>query len=507
MSEISALIRRLRSRARRKTFVDWLSTTLLWAFSVGSVFSLVYLIVPITFHPSYVVWGSIAVAGLISGVAALAKRLDSHRLLAAADSRLGQKARLITAYDLASKNSDNQFRSIIADEAERAAKTSNDKIAFPIDLPGRARFLPFLFLLLISLHLLSLALAHRAPEPEVQRAGALLENYGRTLAERAEENNLVDSLRIAQEMERLGRLLQQRRLNRERVDQRLAEMSNRIEERVEGMSRSQNPESGKVDDSETETPPPGDEAGEKQPQNRITRETIEQLRQELLRQGSITDEEARFLEQTAEDLDEAKPADSLDGDAESRLDDLMNRSRRNQETEALESAEKTMREAQRSLGGPRSAAGVDTEGQIAGQRREDELSEGGSDGGTGEDTGDSGNGGADDSSPGDLSGGDSTTAGELAVQDEMTDDFQRREGESASMMGELDGEISENDEVLKRLVRNLPEDTVSLVPTEEVIVEYARRVEEAINQEEIPVGMRTYIKDYFLRIGLKEGEE
>jgi hypothetical protein len=504
MSEIAALIRRLKARARRKIFVDWLSTTLLCAFGAGSVFSLIYLIVPITLHPSYIVWGTIAAAALLSATAALATKHDSHRLLAAADSRLGQRSTLITAFDLASKDSDNQFRSIIVGEAERAAKTSNAKIAFPIDFPGRARVLPFLFLLLISLHLLSLAMTHRAPEPEVQRAGALLENYGRTLAERAEDNDLGDSLRIAQEMERLGRLLQQRRLNRERVDQRLAEMSKRIEDRMEGVSRNQNPESGEVDNSEAESTPQGDGRGERQPQSRITKDTIEQLRQELLRQGSITDEEARFLEQTAEDLDDGKPADSFDGDSESRLDDLMNRSRRNQETAALESAEKTVREAQRSLGGAR--VGADAEGQEgAGHRGGEELSQGGRDSAG---AGDSESGGGGDSESGDMNGGSgSNTAGELAMQDEMTDDFQRREGESVSMMGELDGEISGNDEALKTLVRNLPEDTVSLLPTEGIMVEYARRVEEAINQEEIPVGMRNYIKNYFLRIGLKEGED
>ena len=212
-----------------------------------------------------------------------------------------------------------------------------------------------------------------APEPEATGAGELLESFGQTMAARAEEGDLSESLEIAREMEKLGRLLQQRRMDQERVEQRLAELADRIDSQMEGLSRTRNPES-RQRPSNQENEPPGDSREQSSLGDSPTSEAIEQLTQELIRQGALTDEEARFLEETKEALDSAKPSDFLDGDGESKLGDLMERARQGLESETLASAERTLREARRSLGTP--PAGDDGRGGPGNDRGGEGLSEG-----------------------------------------------------------------------------------------------------------------------------------
>ena len=145
MKQLSSLIRRLRKRERIKTFLIWATFALLSAFIAGIGFSVAYLVLPLTLHPSYIVWGSIGLAVLVSAGGAFFTKYDAEKILKRADARLGQKGRLITAYDLERKNSDNPFRQIVSEEAEDIAGRANEKTAVAVAFPKQARLLPLLF--------------------------------------------------------------------------------------------------------------------------------------------------------------------------------------------------------------------------------------------------------------------------------------------------------------------------------------------------------------------------
>jgi hypothetical protein len=217
--------------------------------------------------------------------------------------------------------------------------------------------------------------------------------------------------------------------------------------------------------------------------------------------GSLTDEEADFLEETAKQLEDPNASESIDADTLSQLGELAERNRRNEESDALQSAERTLREARRSLAGTSTPPAADGEQQDGGPGGE-EFAQG--------ESGEAGGSGSGDAAAPEAgstgTGASSRSAGDLAVADEKTDDFQRSDDASASVMGDLDGRISGESEVMQTIVRNLPEATSSLLRDEEILVDYVRSVEDTISQEEVPIGLRNYIKDYFLRIGIK-GEE
>ena len=282
-------------RARMQNLFEWLVATLLVAIGVGIVASILELIYPHLHNQSYVVWASAGAALLISLIGALAGRINPVLVLNMVDTKLGLKARLITAYDLFRGESDNPFREIIEREADLIIADTSPKDAYPYSVPKRAGLLSILFVALIMVYLLSLVDVSRSPDPDAVQAGLLLESVGKTLAVRSEEDTAMESQRIAEEMRKLGRMLQRQRMNRAETQERLSELTSRIQEQLEGISRDMLPESGKsadqVDGTGDQSRP--DESGQGAPD---TTEAVRQLRESLERMGQLTDEEARFLQ-------------------------------------------------------------------------------------------------------------------------------------------------------------------------------------------------------------------
>ena len=502
-------VRRITLRARVQAFLSFLTLYLLFAFGLGISASVLTLIAPNLLNASYVVWGSIGLALLVAAVGASIQRIEPIKVLNIVDSRLRLKARLITAYDLHRKGSENPFRDIIETEAEEIAAEYPVKNAYPISTPKGSRLLPAFLVILTMVYLLSLIDVGRRPDTDAVQAGQLLESVGKTLAVRSEDESLSESRRIAEEMQKLGRMLQQQSLSRSETQRRLAELTSKIQEQIEGISRDRLPESSESTaqgENSQGQGAPADSTGGKEPST----DTIRQLRENLAKMGHLTDEETRFLEQLEERLENPQSAESIDSETSSRLESLLNRERRGRELSNLESAGQAVREAGGSL--RRDAEGLAEEESVSGEDagaassgdsrspEEGEPSSGPAEPGGTKDP---------DASSGESDGGRaaSGTPGSEAVEDRMGDDFERSGEDTASLMGELDGEITNDSRSLQAVVRNLPEESASLLATEALVVEYSRAVEEAIMQEEIPIAMRNYIKDYFMQIGIKTTDD
>ncbi len=96
----------------------------------------------------------------------------------------------------------------------------------------------------------------------------------------------------------------------------------------------------------------------------------------------------------------------------------------------------------------------------------------------------------------------SNTPGKTAEEDQFEtpgEQSTENDGQSSSIEG---SSINMNN--LEMLIRDLPKPNESFISEKEIILEYSKKIEEVIEKEEIPLGMRTYIKDYFLRIGTFE---
>ena len=486
-------MRRIVRRARTQVLIQWLGTSLLIAAGVGIVASGLVLLIPFVFNQSYIVWGSIAIALLVSAFAYAIARIDTIKILSSVDSRLGLKARLITAYDLNKGGSDNPFRNVIEEEAEHLAGSIVPKEAYPYSVPKTFRLFPVLGIVLMVLYLISLVGLRRSPDPTAVQTGQLLESVGKTLAVRSEEESLSESERIAEEMQKLGRMLRRQRLNRSETEARLSALTSRIQDQIEGISREMLPETDRASDAAE-----GTEDTQTSPEARGAKPTDS----EDMMMGRLTDEEAQVLEQLEQELEDPKGAERTDSEGKPKLENLLNREKHGRELRALQSADQAMREALRSfregsddataekLGSvDGSGKAISNETETPGDRRADDL----------ETTSGSGEG----------QSSNSRSPGREAVEDQKGDDFERSEEGTASLLGELDGEITNDSRSLQAVVRNLPVESTSLLPKESLILEYSKAVEEAITQENIPIAMRNYIRDYFLKIGIKtaDGED
>ena len=119
----------------------------------------------------------------------------------------------------------------------------------------------------------------------------------------------------------------------------------------------------------------------------------------------------------------------------------------------------------------------------------------------GEDATDGSQSGSFDEESGDGAGGDgSRGVGTLPVEDEKTDDF-TRSGDNNAVSADLTGAVGPDDTAAKMLVRNLPEESESNIAYEDIQRTYTEQIERALVRSDVPIAMRVYVRDYFLRIG------
>ena len=436
-------VERFLSRARLNRVFSHLLAGVFFSLCAAAFYALVNDFILLPIQPP--LFAAIAVACGAAAAAALAaiSRLDARPLLIRADKALANGELSSTAYGLARDAEASIFRSAIVEDAARSLSAGD-----PVRILGRTRMrlLPFLPLVLACAALLSfipidfkaLLVPKPALDPEIVDLGLGLESFGRKLEKKAAEEDLKRSLALAEELQQLGQDFQNQRLDQSEAAERLAEMESRIAEEY-GM-RIQ-----RFDDPAAEGSGGGSGSGEKR-----------------------------------ESAQDSGQAGENEGQGDAKAD---------QETGDLGDTLDMLSERRRGLGSNKLGENSEAEGA---------------------DPSNKGHGGGGDDSLGDAADGlgeaddestvPSKTPGTVAAEEkhgEATDID--RSGSGGGL--KADAELGEGD-FRNFLLRALPDRNSAKTPESNLLGQYERTAESALAGEEIPLGLREYIKGYFISLGM-----
>lgn len=484
MKYTTKLMDRTARRERTRRFVEYLLFGIAGSFGAGAVTGLLELLlrVPVPAVPVVVI--SIGISTPVAALAALRSRLDRRLLVTRLEALIGSRSALATATDLFRHQPDHPFAPAIYRRAEAFAKAG---LAARIERKA-VRFLPLrglalaptLFLVFLASILVVELVNTRPIDDAVAASGSILEEYGDTLAARASEDSDSRSLDIAREMQELGRELSRNRLDRDEAEERLGDLSERIRERIAGLSRADR--SGSVSSS-SDRPETAQEAAQSPNTEEVTA-----LMNQLVASGGIGESDAGFPEEVIEELEAGGETQGLDPEVQDRLFE---------EQRELESAERVVQAAKSALQDDQTAEttpppteGTGDRGATAGggNRRPEAGGERGSP--------------VDGSGVGEGSG--ASGVGTTAVEDRMTDDFQRS-ANTTSALAELSGDPESRDRVAQTVVRSLPETTTATIGFDNLERTYTRQIEEAVGLMRVPTTMRDYVREYFLALAAQAG--
>jgi hypothetical protein len=466
---------------------------------------------PLPIHPAFLSGALVVLGFLICGGIGAFRPSDASASLLAADRRLGLKERLSTAYELLRSRRQNPFTAVLAADAASRARDIKGKDVHRLPAPKRWRVLPLLAAALLVVLLVDFGLPSPligGRDPELAEQGRMLEDLGKRLASRAARDFLPETLRLAEEMERLGNELQRGQLDRDEAADQLKELADQAEERAREMQQqteqNRQPGDGSPGDGEDYTSVPLTPGG---PGEGEDGETVQGFMdsegspggppgQQMPPDFGPPGDDAGGGPPGASRPDGSQPDGSGTGSPQS---DPQSR----QEIDNLNELEEALRDSAQQL------AMADTEEQ--GGSAEEEPSEGdSSDPGSGitmrlgdTESEEPPGGAPPGGSPGGPSPGTRNEPGEPgteAVQDEAgeTGGFA---GLSREETSEIESTPDEGD-TLRGILRALPLASSAQKPVEEVIVDYSRQLEENIEREAVPLNFRQYIRDYFVIIGI-----
>ncbi len=454
-----AQVRRLRRGARRDLVVRGLVQGLFFGCLAGAAIAALGGTLRLPVPAALAAAAAAGIGGCAGAAAGLARRLDTRSLLIRADRALAARELASAAWEIAvsrGESAGGRFAEAILEDAGLLLAGSR-----PRSLLGKPRLtlLPFVpplaaLILLASLFPIDFGGLFSGPVPAAREMAALgedLEGVGRRLGAAAREQGSGRGLELARELERLGRDLQERSIER---DEAL--------ERVEGLRRGLAEEYGlrlKRYPSDGTRQRIGGEEGngsEERPGEGPPPE------------GPPSDGEgSRSASKDAEDLAEAmKGLDEL-------VDKAPGRGPLEADPSRLGSGGGTA--GPREQGKPGTGAEDEAEGKGSGNGREGEA----------ENT-------------------DSRRPGSTPVPDREgppTDIVDSPQGKPLQADSAAEGEGA----AMKLLVRSLPAGTRAKAPDQLVLRDYQRRAESALAREEIPVELAPYVKSYFLSIGMGAG--
>jgi hypothetical protein len=395
-----------------------------------------------------------------------------EQVLMRADKQLGLAERLSAAWKVSQGARTRLSEALLMDARRHSELLRPAEVTALRWSSGSLALLVGLLVLLLVLFL-PLGWLSRGPDPLVTLQGELVQELGRELARRVPAEGPDSDL--IEELERLGRRLQDGQLSLQESDQLVDELLRRVEERIDDLIR-QLPGSADGDAASDlamepqgalrierrPAPPGGSEQGVWLDPDELTPELAEQLRQ-ALQEDSLpdlqTDGQRLFVpEEVLEDLglgEESERISSLQ-DVEQALESLRG------ETPAGQSGEgEAVGEGERPVpGGEGDEEGTPGEGWSAGRE-----------------------------------------PGSEAESDRFADTLERASSPDRPVV-ELTGPDDEDRERTKLLVRAMPSTGQVQLPIEDRLRLYERQAEEAIRKETVPEGMRDIVAEYFISIGL-----
>jgi hypothetical protein len=406
--------------------------------------------------PSWLVPGLALAAGVLAGaVLGLFVRIRPSALLAGADRALGTHGLASAALDLTEGRRSSAFAdAVVVDAAAALHGAGAQRILGSVRLP----FLPWVGLLaaaVTAITFLPFSLRDLFPtRPGVDRElvllGGELEESGRRLEESSRSSDLRRGLELSQELQQLGRDLQMQQEPAEELSRRLGEMESRLSQEYRLVLQRFNEQKRPTGTGTGENAPEGgDQSGAPGADAGSGREDNDgQGTQALDRSGVPPDAKAL--------------AEALD-----LLQQLKERS------------------AARGQGAGSTGDGAGPEGR------------------PGDEPGDGMPGGGGDPMADDGAGGErssSSAPGTTPVQDEKGPGSEIAKAKTGELL-KVDAPVGEGD-MARTLVRALPEATRARTPEEQVLGEYRRQAESALAAEQVPLGLRGYVKAYFLGIGV-----
>lgn len=453
-----AQVRRLRRWARRDLVLRLLARGLFFGCIAGAALAVLggtlRAMLPLPVSTAIAAAAAAAIGAAAGALVGLARRVTTRELLLRADRALASRELLSAAWELAGSPDGPAagfFRDAILEDAGRLLAESPVRL-----LLGKLRLplLPFIpplaaLILLASFFPVDLRKLFSDPASAAREMAVLgegLEGLGRRLGA-AREQGGGRGLELARELERLGRDLQERSVERDEVLDRVEGLRRGLEEQYSlrlkrypggpgqrgGGEGSTQSEQRSGEDSSSKGQPPSGEASK--------------------------DREAQDLEEAMKGLDEL--------------------------------SDKASGQGQRGAG----ASGAGEKGKGSGGSGSD--SDRGSGGGS---QGDANNAGsrAPGSDPVPDRKGPSTRIAESP------------QGEPLQANSAAGGDEHAGDRetaALKLLVRSLPAWTRAKTPEASVLRDYQRLAESALAREEVPVKLMPYVKSYFMSIGMGEDGE
>ena len=434
--------------------------------------------IPIT----QVFFAVLAIATVTAIVLSLLRRIDKHELLIRSESIIGSHSVLISARELTETNPGHPFTEAIRNRAKRvalrAAGTRADRATVQIRAPRGVSLLPLLLVVHLVLVFFAGEARSAAIDTGVREAGFFLEEIGDALAARSEQDEI--GLEVAREMQRLGRELQNNRMNRGETERAISELDQFVANTIE------NREGRRAPDAENRTALPGAPAANQGVGESVfSSSDIQLLLEQLEEGGDISDEEVDLLE-SVEKAESPENSNRIDAASE--------------EMDRLESARDALDRASALLEPDTDRGDGDqsvTARSSGPEERRDTRSDESSGGGEKRAEGDIGTSGEPAGSAG---------AGDAAVEDTFTDDFVP--GESRfQVVADVSGEVEDRHEAIRTLVRNLPDETRTELPFEDVVRVYGEQIERAVVRSDVSTAMRSYVREYFMRLNeIEEGQ-
>ena len=424
----------------------------------------------------------IVIIGSCTFAVGLGQAPDCKRSLMEVDRKYDLRDRLTTAYEVFLQGAESVFAQPLLDDAAGAVRSIKASDVYPWAMPPRGVFLPFLVvgvlvLATVNLNMLGSGRARVDLAPEVERGLAELRELGDELAARAEEHSLPESLRIAQELQRLPDRLQGERIGRQDLSEEMAAQADRMSMEIEKLAEEIMPES---------------EAGQQQYQQRLQElmarysdEGIEPERRERNDDGQTATSAVRdnFGRVDSEQQDEQtqEHQSAVDEEMDRRLSDLA----------ALMRLREDLQRGQKSLAEvPLEQDSLDVSEQDS--ETDDSSTQGPEVAG--------GQAQATQERYSASAGSRSGVAGGSSVPDERAEHLELPQGPNRGQTSQLRGEVQDQGTV-QALIRALPQDSVSVLTREEITVDYEKQIESMMSRETVPLHLRDSIRDYFLRIG------
>lgn len=433
------------------------------------------------------------------------RRRESWRFLVDADRTYGLKSLLVSGYQLAGRTDADEPRSrldasragferLVVEKAEASTDDIDPHQVYPSRTPRRVGVLAAIAVALGILLILDASGWFDPPVAPYAEQALLLEDAGRRLAERAEENDELQAL--ADEMLRLGEQVRRNELDADTARRRIEELAERVEDQMSNIKRTAPFEQNE----DAQIPEDAEDTVRRALQSGMGESEVVELFTRMRAEGNTVPDVIEALEEATPDR---APDTNLGIDPE-RMRELMDQLNRpppadedaqTDLTRELEQSQRALQQAGSGLsrldeGDNREPGQAEGEGVGVGRGRQGEEPS----------TGENGEQPGGDQAPGQQ-------GGTGAVDDTGDDDFRSPE-DSSPVFREIQGIVTDNT-IMDIIIRELPSEATSGLSEQEREVAFERIVEEAVTREDTPRELQRLVRNYFLRLTManEEGAE